>query len=143
MRSLPLWLRVTIYSSFGALWATGVVIFTLKYFFQAAGEFGPMPHPWQAKLLVVHGIVALFSTYLFGWISAQHVGEAWRRGVSRASGTWLIVLIAALGLSGFAAFFLVDDSIRSVNGTIHEFVGLVLLLPWIAHWLTGRGRRRI
>ena len=143
MRTLPLWLRATIYASFGALLLTGVVIFTLKHFFQAAGEFGPAPHPWQPKLLVVHGIIAVLVTYLFGWISAQHAGDAWRRGVSRASGTWLIVLIGGLVLSGFAAFFLADDSIRSVTATIHEFLGLALVLPWIAHWRTGRGRRSV
>jgi hypothetical protein len=139
MRSLPRWLRVAIYSSFGALWVSGLVISTLKHFFRVAGEFGSMPHPWQPKVLVVHGIVAVIAIYFFGWISAQHVGDAWRRGVSRASGTWLVVLIAALALSGFAAFFLVDESIRSVNGLMHEFAGLALAFPWFAHWLTGRG----
>ena len=143
MRTLPLWLRITIYASFGALWVTGAAIFTLRHFFQAAGEFGPAPHPWQPKVLVVHGIMAVIVTYLFGWISAEHAGDAWRRGVSRASGVWLLVLMGVLTVGGFAAFFLVDDSIRSVNGTIHEFLGLALVLPWIAHWRTGRGKRRV
>jgi hypothetical protein len=142
MRSSPALLRVTVHSTFAALWLTGAAVFVLKHFMPVTTEFGPAPHPWHPRLLVMHGIVAVLATFLFGWVSGDHVAATWGRGVDRASGVWLLILISALIVTGFAAFFLVADSIRSVNGTAHEFLGLALMLPWIAHRMWGRGGRR-
>jgi hypothetical protein len=142
MRSLPLWLRAMIHATFGALWIAGAWVFVLKHFFQTPSEFGPAPHPWQPKILMIHGMIAVLVTYLFGWISSRHIADTWRRGVDRTSGLWLIGLIAPLIVTGFASFFLVDDSLRSWNGSIHEILGLALILPWIVHLMWGRGRRR-
>ncbi len=142
MRSSPTWFRATVHSSFGALWLVGAAVFVLKHFFRTTTEFGTAQHPWQPKLLVVHGIIAVFVTFLFGWISGDHVSATWGRGVDRMSGLWLIGLITSLIVTGFAAFFLVDDAVRSWNGTLHEILGLLLMLPWIAHILWGRVRRR-
>ena len=142
MRSSPTWLRMTVHSTFAALWLIGAAVFILKHFFPATTPFGPGPNPWQPRLLVVHGVIAVFATFLFGWISGDHVAATWGRGVDRTSGVWLLILISALIVTGFAAFFLVADSIRSVNGSAHEILGLALMLPWITHLLWGRGGRR-
>jgi hypothetical protein len=142
MRSLPLWLRVSIHAVFAALWIAGAWVFVLKHFFETPSEFGLAPHPWQPKILMIHGMIAVLATYLFGWISSRHVTDTWRRGVDRRSGIALIGLIALLIVSGFASFFFVDDSLRKWNGSIHEILGLALVVPWIVHLLYGRGRRR-
>jgi hypothetical protein len=143
MRPLPVWLRATLYTTFGALWITGGVIFALKHYFQVATEFGSAPHPWQPDLLAIHGLVAVAALYFFGWVSAQHVGDAWRSGTRRASGWWLIAVVSLLTLTGFGAYHLVEDSVRSVNGTIHELVGLAFIVPGLVHLLVGRRKRRV
>ena len=142
MRPLSLWLRVAIYGGCAALWLTGGVIFALKHYFQAATEFGPVPHPWQPKLLALHGLIAVPVLYVFGWISARHVGEAWRRGGNRTSGLSLLALITVLAFTGFAGYYLIEDTTRAANGWIHSLVGLALIAPGLSHWFAGARLRR-
>jgi hypothetical protein len=141
MRSTPA-LRFTVHAIFTSLWLLGAAVFVLKHFFPVAGEFGPAPHPWQPSILALHGIVAVAATFLFGWICADHVALTWRLRADRASGVWLLALVSVLIVTGFAAFFLVDDSLRAMNGTLHEWLGLALMLPWIMHLMFGRDTSR-
>ena len=137
MRYTPGWLRVGIHAIFGALWIAGAAVSVLGHFFTVSGEFGVTQSPWAAEALVVHGVLAVAATFLFGWIAADHVAVMWRGGAERASGLWLLWLVAALVVTGFAGFFLVADSTRAWNGTLHEILGLALIAPWLAH-LAGR-----
>ncbi len=141
MRAQPA-LRASSHAIFATLWLLGAAVFVLKHFFATAGEFGVTPHPWQPAVLMLHGIVAVIATFLFGWICADHVALTWRMRADRVSGVWLLALIFVLMLTGFAAFLLVDDSVRAVNGTVHEWLGLALMIPWVMHLLFGRGPRR-
>lgn len=142
MQPLPPWLRVSLHTSFAAVWLTGFVVFLLRHFYQVSTEFGSAPHPWQPKLLVIHGIIAVPVLYLFGWISARHVGEGWRHGKNRWSGLPLLAVTAVLALSGFAGFYLTNEAARSANGSIHEILGLALIVPALFHWIIGRRIRR-
>jgi len=139
MRNTPAWLRLGIHAVFGALWLAGAIAFVLKHFLTVTTEFGPAQNPWQAPMLVVHGVLAVAATFLFGWIAADHVAVMWRNGADRASGLWLLWLVAGLIVTGFAGFFLVADAARAWNATLHEILGLALIAPWLAH--VGGGRR--
>jgi hypothetical protein len=141
MRSQPA-LRTSSHILFAALWLLGLGVFVLRHFFAVQGEFGVTSHPWQPAILMLHAIAAIGFTFLFGWICGDHVALTWRMRADRASGVWLLVLIFALMATGFAAFFLVDDSLRSVNGAVHEWLGLALMIPWVLHLLFGRGPAR-
>jgi hypothetical protein len=142
VQPLARWLRWTLYTSFVALWLTGAVVFLLEHFYPVITEFGSAPHPWQPRVLVIHGIIAVLVLYLFGWISARHVGEGWRHGMNRWSGLPLVALTAILALTGFAAYYLTNESTRTTNGTIHEILGLALIVPLLNHWIIGRRIRR-
>ena len=122
MRYSPRWLRLGIHLAFALLWIAGAAVFVLKHFFVAGTEFGPAPNPAAAPLLVVHGIVAVLVTFLFGWIAAAHVSVMWRVGADRASGLWLLWLVP----------------IRDWIGLIHGLLGLALIAPWLLHLFGGR-----
>jgi hypothetical protein len=141
MRTSPLPLRVTIHSAFAVLWLTGAAIFVLRHFFAVTTDFGIAPHPWQPSLLLLHGIIAVAVTFLFGWIVGEHVSETWRLGVDRSSGVWILVVMPLLIITGFAAFFLVQDRLRSINGTTHELLGLLLIVPAAVHLVGARAQR--
>jgi hypothetical protein len=138
MRNSPLPLRATIHSAFAALWLTGAAIFVLRHFFAVTTDFGVAPHPWQPSLLLLHGIIAVAVTFLFGWIVGEHVSETWRLGLDRSSGVWMLVIIPLLIITGFAAFFLVQERLRSINGTVHELLGLLLIVPAAVHLVGAR-----
>ncbi len=141
MRSQPA-LRSSTHAVFAALWILGAAVFVLKHFFSVQGEFGVTPHPWQPTILMLHGIVAVAATFLFGWICGDHVALTWRMRADRASGVWLLAMVFVLIATGFAAFFMVSDSLRAMNGTVHEWLGLALMIPWLLHLMFGRGRKR-
>src|SRR5256885_13329221 len=123
------WLRRSLYSGFGLLWLTGGAWLTLHLFFPTTTEFGPAPHPWEPRLMVVHGIVALVVVFLFGWISGTHIGENWRPRLRRTSGIWLTALIALLSISGLANYYLTSETARSGTAAVHEILGVASLLP--------------
>jgi hypothetical protein len=138
MRNSPLPLRVTIHSAFAVVWLTGALVFVLRHFFAVTTDFGLAPHPWQPTLLVLHGVIAVAVTFLFGWIVGEHVSETWRHGLDRSSGLWMLVIIPLLIITGFAAFFLVQDQLRSINDMVHEWLGLLLVIPAAAHLVGAR-----
>ena len=142
MRYSPPWLRLGIHIAFALLWLAGAAVFVLKHFFPASTELGPAPSPAAAQLLIVHGIVAVLVTFLFGWIAASHVQSMSRVGADRTSGRWLLWLISILVVTGFANFFLVSDSVRDWNGLLHGLLGLALIVPWLVHVLV-RTRSRL
>jgi len=124
----PTWLRLAVHATYSLMWIVGTWVFLLAHFFEAKDVFGP--HPWQPPLLEVHGILAVFATFLFGWLVADYRAQPQRR---HATGVILVVSLVWLVVTGFAQFFLVSDEWRGVDSTLHEYVGLAWLLPWLAY----------
>jgi hypothetical protein len=140
---MPNWLRRSLYSSLGLLWLSGLAWLVLHWFFTRAGEFGPAPHPWQPQILVIHGVLAVVATFLFGWIAGSHVGAGWRRGAQRISGVSLIALLIVLALTGLGSYYLTADGARSVNSVLHEVAGILAVVPALVHWASGRRRNGV
>jgi hypothetical protein len=140
VRLAPASLRAAVHSTFGALWLLGTAAFVLQHFYRTPTEFGPAVNPWQPRVIALHGMLAVLGTFLFGWIAGGHVAVAWRRAADRPVGVVLTVLLALLIVTGFASFFLVEDAWRASDAAVHEYLGLALLLPWLAHLTWSRGR---
>jgi hypothetical protein len=49
-------------------------------------EFGVTPHPLETTILLIHGVIAILSMYLFGWTSAHHILRSWPVRARRLSG---------------------------------------------------------
>jgi uncharacterized membrane protein len=135
---VPNWLRRSLYASLGLLWLSGLAWLILHLYFQREAEFGVAPHPWQPRLLVIHGVLAVVATFLFGWISGSHVGASWRRGAQRVSGISLIALLAVLALTGLGSYYLTGDGARAANSLLHEIAGVLAIVPALVHWATVR-----
>jgi hypothetical protein len=135
---LTAWLRRSVYSSFGLLWLTGCAWLVLHFFFQSATEFGSAPHPWEPRLMVVHGALAVAAIFLFGWISGAHIGVHWERGFKRVSGIVLIALVVLLSLTGLGSYYVTDDSLRESTALLHETAGAIALVPALVHWVRKR-----
>jgi hypothetical protein len=126
--------RAWVYLIVGTLWLSGCVWLCLDQFFTVRGPFGKTPHPWEAPLVLVHGVIAVASMYLLGWISARHVTHSWIRSRRRISGAVLSLFLATLIVSGFALFFVSDDQWQHIAAVIHEISGLGLTPIAIQHW---------
>ncbi len=133
-RRMPRRQRFAVYGVSVALWASGLLWLLLDQFFGRQGQFGPTPHPLQAPLLLLHGVVALVAAYTLGWISARHVLRWWTAGERRISGGVLTSVVIVLSVSGFALFFVSDDAGQRVARLTHEALGLAVALFAIQHW---------
>jgi len=137
-RVMPDALRHTIYVGFGALWASGCLWLLLHHFAAAEGEFGVARHPWEAPLLYAHGVLAIATAYLFGWIMARHASESWRNGKRHVSGALFCTVLGVLSVSGFALFFVADDTWQRWSAGLHDTLGVVVTLFAIEHWRIAR-----
>ncbi|HEY2676980.1 MAG TPA: hypothetical protein VGI65_08405 [Steroidobacteraceae bacterium] len=134
--------RFAVYSIVGALWLSGCLWLYLDQFYAKHGQFGATPHPLESPTLLLHGIAAILSMYLFGWITARHILRWWSGGLRRISGGALTALLIVLVVSGFALFFLIDDELQHGAALIHEVLGLAVTVFAIQHWFFRKRQDR-
>jgi hypothetical protein len=132
-------LRLCVFLLVGVLWLSGCLWLGLDQLFTKRGPFGATPHPWEPPTLLVHGVAAILSMFLFGWISARHVLRWWPGGMRRVSGGTLAAFLAVLTVTGFALFFLTDDASQRAAAVTHEVLGVAVTVSAIQHWFF-RGR---
>jgi hypothetical protein len=132
--------RFAVYTVFGLLWVSGCWWLVLDRFFTRPGQFGPMPHPWEPAMLLIHGVVAIVSMYVLGWVTARHVLRWWPAKLRRLSGGLLAALFAVLTLSGFALFFVSDDRFQRFSAASHDVLGIAITAFAIQHWFFARRR---
>jgi hypothetical protein len=142
-RRMPRGQRAAVYVVVGVLWISGCVWLYLDQFAAQRGPFGSTPHPLQPPLLLMHGVSAVASLYLFGWIGARHALRWWARGLRRMSGGALASVLALLIVSGFALFFLSSDAWQRYTAAVHDVLGIAVTLFAIQHWFFGNRRARV
>ncbi len=87
----------------------------------AAGERLRDFKPW---LLKIHGFSALAFVLLLGTLLAVHVRRAWHAHKNRGNGIFFLTTISLLTLSGYALYYLGDESWRDVTAKFHLWLGL-------------------
>lgn len=140
---MPAALRLTIWTVFAMLWASGCIWLVLHFAFETHTEFGPLPNPWEASVLEIHGVVAVAAVFLTGWISSSHILERWSARRNRKSGLTLATTAAVLVISGYMLYY-TTDHLHSIAAVAHELIGVLAVLIAITHWrlrgLPGRER---
>jgi hypothetical protein len=137
---MPMRKRLAVYGVLGLLWLSGCAWLVLDQFFESKGQFGAMPNAWQPPILLLHGVIAILSMYLLGWVTARHVLRWWPARLRRLSGGALATLFVLLTLSGFALFFVSDDRWQHLAALVHDVIGLGITVFAIQHWFFARRR---
>jgi hypothetical protein len=132
-------LRCAIYAVCALLWMSGCAWLVLHFAFPTATGFGPAPNPWEPVLLRIHGWVAVCGVFLFGWITANHISDRWRKSPKRVSGFSLAGFVVILTASGYALYY-TTDRLHDVAGTTHEAMGAVAIVFAFAHWWRNNAR---
>ena len=88
-------LRAAILTLGVLLWVSGAAWLVLHFAFAQQTPFGPLPNPWEAPLMRVHGVLAVGGVFLLGWIIGGHTLERWGSARNRLSG---LVLTGAAAL---------------------------------------------
>lgn len=124
------------------LWLSGLLWMVLHFFFKSAGEFGIMPNPWEASVVRIHGMIGVLMVFMLGWISGTHVAIRWWQIRTHVHGLILLIISILLLLSGYALYYIVDDSPRHIVSVIHQVVGAFVVIIAIIHWRSRRSRNQ-
>jgi len=131
--------RATVYAVAALLWVSGAAWLVLHYVFPQPTQFGPLPNPWEAPLMRVHGLVAVGAVFLTGWMMAAHVIARWSSDRNRRSGLVLGGTAVLLILSGYALYYTTGPS-HDAAAVAHEAVGVFAPVAALAHWWRNRSR---
>jgi hypothetical protein len=138
---LPRWQEWSVYLSFGALLATGVVWLLLDEFVRVNGEFGPEHHPAEHWMLVVHGVAAYAFLIVVGAALPVHVILGWNIGRNLKTGVAFLGASLILGVSALGLYYFGGDAVRSQASLIHWVIGLAAAPVLLIHALRGRSDR--
>jgi hypothetical protein len=140
MQRAPLRLLLTrserwiIYATMGFLWLSGCLWLYLEQRSAQQDLFSNERNAWAPPVLTAHGVVAVVSMYLLGWITRHHILRWWSRHRRRQSGGSLAAILAILVVSGFALFFLTDDRWQRYTSLVHDVFGVAAPILAIQHW---------
>ncbi|HYL02786.1 MAG TPA: hypothetical protein VEU54_05155 [Steroidobacteraceae bacterium] len=138
---MPAGLRATLYVVGGLLWLTGCLWLVLHLAFPQATAFGPLPNPWEALVLRIHGWAAACGLFLFGWVTAAHVSDRWRGIRSRLSGVALALSVGVIAVTGYALYY-TTGRLHDGAALVHEGLGVAAIALVLAHGVQRSARRR-
>ena len=100
----------------------------------------------KTKLIAVHGFSAMFFVLWLGTLLVGHVSQAWKARKNRMNGAFFLAAVGLLTLSGYALYYLSNESLRAAADQFHLWLGVAapLLLLW--HIWCGRkavNRRKV
>ncbi len=122
--------------------ASGALWFSLHRWGQIEGEFGPEPNPLAPWLIKIHGASAFLALIGLGYLLATHVHVAWRTRLNRVFGLTLLMVIIALGLSGYMLYYGQGETVHEITRWVHLTLGMLLPLTLALHvWRGHRDRK--
>ena len=128
--------------------ATGIAWWGLDRWAAVRDEFGGLAkHPAQSWMLRLHGAGAFGFLLVFGSLIPVHVKRGFQTRQNRATGITLVAVFGLLSLTGYALYYLGEESGRALAAAAHWWIGLaapLLLIVHIVrgHWLRYHGRLR-
>lgn len=131
---MPAALRLTLWATFAALWASGCLWLAVHLGLERQSEFGPIPSPWEAPLMRIHGSLAVAGVFLLGWIGGSHVLARWTARRNRNSGLMLAATATMLIITGYALYY-TTDRLQSAAAAVHEVLGGAAILIALLHWV--------
>lgn len=121
---------------------SGVAWLMARYVFVSETEFGRQLPSWAARVLAIHGGIAMLSLIAVGAWLPMHVAPRLRRSSGLVTGVSQLGLLAVLAVTGFGLYYLADESSRPAWSVVHWVAGLVLAMLVLVHRRTTTARHR-
>jgi len=121
---------------------SGVAWLMARYVFVSETEFGRQLPSWAARVLAIHGGIAMLSLIAIGAWLPMHVVPRLRRSSGLVTGVSQLGLLALLAATGIGLYYLADETSRPAWSVVHWIAGLVLAILLLVHRRTIRVRRR-
>ena len=98
------------------------------------------PQPSELWWLRLHGAALLGFLVAFGALLPVHIALGWRRRLNRTSGLALILIVAALTVTGYGLYYAVGDVFREWISLVHWSLGLISMGAILLHIAGKRSR---
>jgi len=95
------------------------------------------PHPSEVWWLRLHGAAMIGFLVCFGALLTRHVPLGWRERSNRGTGVAMVSLVSLLALTGYALYYLVDDTERAWASVAHWSLGLIAAAALVLHATLG------
>jgi hypothetical protein len=132
--------RYGLYAAFTILFVTGTV-----WLIGNAKMDSPNGEFWQdvsAKMLVIHGGMAMLALIMLGALIPIHIQRAWRGRLNRLTGIAMVTVNTVLVLTAFGLYYAGSDTLRGWISDIHIAFGLAFPVVILVHIVIGRARKR-
>ena len=121
---------------------SGAAWLMARHVFASETEFGRQLPSWAARVLAIHGGMAMLSLIAIGAWLPMHVVPRLRRSSGLVTGVSQLGLLAVLAVTGFGLYYLADESSRPAWSVVHWVAGLVLAMLVLVHRRTTTARHR-
>ena len=128
-----------VYGSGGMLALSGIGWLICHYLLRAPG---PGPQPLEVWWLRLHGAALLAFLVVLGTLLPAHVIYGWRHRLNLGTGIPLLVVVAALTLTGYGLYSPVADDWRAWTSIVHWAVGLGATALLGLHAIRGKQSSR-
>lgn len=123
------------------LYATIVVLVVSGAYWALLHYLGLRPYLTEPFLMKVHGAAAMAVLILVGGLLPGHLVAGWEAERSRAIGVGLLVICAALALTGYALYYAGSEATREISSYTHLALGLALPTALALHLATKPSRQ--
>lgn len=116
---------------------TGLVWAWLHWLDEAGGTAASW-RELKPGLMKAHGFAAVGFMLLLGTLLPVHVRHSWHARRNRPNGAFFLAAIGLLTLSGYALYYLGDETMRALCSKVHFWLGAAAPLLLIWHIWCGR-----
>ncbi|MGH7953346.1 MAG: hypothetical protein ACREFE_15740 [Limisphaerales bacterium] len=134
------WCRRLLYTVSLTLLLSGIGFAWIQHLDQE-GRAGDTLLQIKTKLIAVHGFSAMFFVLLLGTLLVSHIQRAWLGRKNRPNGVLFLSAVGLLTLSGYALYYLGNESLRDADAQFHLWLGVVT--PALLGWHIWCGRRAV
>ena len=92
--------------------------------------------PWLMK---AHGFAAVGFVLLLGTLLTTHIRRSWHARKNRSNGAFFLGAVSLLSISGYALYYVGDETLRNAASQLHLWLGLSS--PILLFWHIRSGRR--
>lgn len=95
--------------------------------------------PWalsgdsRVALHALHAVASFLALFIIGALWVIHIRAGWKRRTNHRSGSTMLLLFAALFLSGIGLYYAGEEALGRLSVLAHLLTGLALPLGFAAH----------
>lgn len=127
-----------LYATAGLLFTSGLGWLIMHYLFAGRGDAGDAPHPSEPWWLRMHGAAAIGFLIALGSLLPGHISRAWQARRNHRSGLFMLMLVAALILTGYGLYYEGDEETRPWISLLHWWIGIAAAAGLPLHAVLGR-----